>query len=47
MLDTARSGMPRRDLVRGGGWPGRARGVERHGSALSRSHGSHLRVAGH
>ena len=41
MLDTARPGMPRRDVVRGGRWPGRARGVERRGAALSRSHGSH------
>ena len=47
MLDTARPGMPVVDVVRGGGWPGHARGVERHGAALSRSHGSHLRSTCH
>lgn len=30
MLDTARLGTPRRDVVRGTGWSGHARGVEAH-----------------
>src|SRR5690349_82975 len=46
MLDTARLGMPRGDVDRGRGWPGHARGVERHGAALSRRHGGRLRGAG-
>src|SRR5450759_2620684 len=36
MLDAARPGMPVVMLFAAGGWPGHARGVERHGAALSR-----------
>ena len=35
ILDTARPGLPSgRDVVRGGRWPGYARGVERRGAEM-------------
>src|SRR5271166_5310211 len=42
MLDTVRPGMPVVMFVRGGGWPGHARGVERHGASLAAQHVPHL-----
>ena len=47
MLDTARPGVACREVVRGRGWPGRARGVERYGAALSRGDGGRVRCVGH
>ena len=44
MLDTVRLGMPRREVDRGRGWPGHARGVERHGAALLRRDGGRSRA---
>src|SRR5262249_62141430 len=46
VLTPAPPGIPRREVDRGRSWPGHARGVERHGAALSRRHGGRLRGTG-